>query len=162
MLSMRMNTITSMPSGVLDDLAQLAALYLIPWKDEGEDISNEEKDRKGKYSRMNAKHLADIKALSAVIAGKQLACRKGVSALPAGDTGIVAALKPSGCVCDDVKASMASLGYPKWCNIHRVDKAVSGILVGSEHRAVRSKLQKDDSRERGQEGIHCAHSASSP
>ena len=47
MLSMRIDTITSMPSGVLDDLAQLAALYLIPWKDEGEDISNEEKIEKG-------------------------------------------------------------------------------------------------------------------
>ena len=65
--------------------------------------------------------------------GKQLQlAAKAYPALPAGDTGIVAALSQiPGCVCDDVKASMASLGYPKWCNIHRVDKAVSGILVGA-------------------------------
>lgn len=116
---------------LLADLTQIARLYQRPFS-EG--------------------LLAEIKALNTQILAAE-AANDGVAICCERD-GVVAISKPSGMTCDAVKAAM-SARRPNWCNIHRVDKSVSGCLVGSEMHDVRSKLQRAI-RERECSKVYCA------
>ena len=143
---------------IVEALSELAQLYLKPCYNNVRLISGEcGDDDDEKVNADGGSHLERIKSVNARICALEEASVNAAQicvCYESDDGSVVAAHKPSGVSSGEAKLAMMSQ-RPKWRNIHRIDKSVSGCLVGSSRPRMRSQLQQSI-RERACLKCYCA------